>query len=139
MTTNVFNPWSRPTQGWKIQCEEEGKTRAAAYDKTLLTIELTGHEKHIYRSGLAIVIMLPIIFCISCGVSYFIFKNPEGEFLWVWLLIFNMACNHIIWIIAGSIIMSSVSEVQDGAKKTQALAFEFETINECGDTENYVD
>ena len=73
MQTNVFNAWSRPTQGWKLEFEQQGKTRADAYEKTLLTIALSGSEFHIWNCGVALVVMFPIIMC-ACIVTLFVDK-----------------------------------------------------------------
>ena len=31
---NKFQSWNRPTHSWKLSCEDEGKTRQDAFEKT---------------------------------------------------------------------------------------------------------
>jgi len=138
METNMLKPWSRPTQGWSLECEAEGRTKAKAFEKTLLTVEITGHELHIGNCGIAILVLLPMIFCCTCCCCICQSKAGADEGAATIALV-NLACTHLIWIVIGSIIMSSTAKVLEASEAAQDIAFEFNAINECGDVENFVD
>ena len=121
----------RPTQGWKLKCEQEGKTRAEAYEKTLLTIALSGSEFHIWNCGVALVVMFPVIMC-ACIISIFIDIEKFGIFA-------SLGCTRLIWLITGAILMAQFADMIDTAEKNKGLTDEFDAINECADTENFVD
>lgn len=66
--------WNRPTLGWKIECEEQGKSREEGYAAAQTDLKKYELVRSFWRVGLAMVIIFTIM---NCGLAAKIVKGVE--------------------------------------------------------------
>ena len=102
-----------------------------AFEKTQLTLTITGDEWHVRNCGLSLVIMLPVLLCCACCSMFG--GKPESCLLSVF------GCNRFCWLIIGPIMLTSLAEMKNAVDSNLSVADEFALINECADSKAFVD
>ncbi len=102
-----------------------------AFEKTQLTLTITGHEWHVRNCGLSLVVMLPVLLCCAC--CSLVGGKPES------CLLGTCGCNRFCWLIIGPIMLTSLAEMQSAVNANLSVADEFTLINECADVKAFVD
>lgn len=67
--------WNRPTSPWSLECEEAGKTREDAIEKTKIQLSLSDGEEQVANIGYAITIIYPFLCC--CGACCTVFAGGK--------------------------------------------------------------
>lgn len=61
LNTTPLRSWNRPTLGWKIECEEQGKSREEGYTAAQTDLKKYELVRSFWRVGLAMVIIFTIM------------------------------------------------------------------------------
>lgn len=126
-----ISSWNRPTIGWSLTCESEGKTRQQAYNTVNLSLESSEKIPTIRKSGIAMCALYPIVFIWTIFVFLLACKEDEENFFNGLFLSYGVM--RLLFVIMAPILGVAIYQVLDTNSDNFNAVADYTVVSSCMD------
>ena len=136
----IIYSWNRPTIGWSLECEAEGKTRQDAMEAlSTPTVSSTMDTKLFKRFGITLLLVYLIGFVIALLFHFGLYRRFNGVKTAYWMIVFVYIPSRIFFLVYCPWILAAAGSNKSDLEAQHELVEKMDYLNECGDAYTKVD